>query len=161
MIDHAAFTPTRPPPLTQGFSRERHAEDKRSDDLQACPCGVRRKGGKLRGSSIKHVENAIEMQANRLTQTAKPAIVKRMDPIEVLNQLLEALTEEDREGALAAAENLRTWIHQGGFAPLLRVTMDDRKSHLVADNLSREFCLAACRMADAMRAPRSGPELNS
>jgi len=81
-----------------------------------------------------------------------------MDPIEVLNQLLEALNEEDREAAIAAAEDLRSWIRRGGFPPLLRVTLDDRTSHLVADELSREFCFAACRMSDALQASQSGPE---
>jgi dsDNA-binding SOS-regulon protein len=67
-----------------------------------------------------------------------------MDPIEAFNRMMESAESSQWDEAVEHAENLIEWLDKGGFAPMFRVSADDRLQFLLADEtamrLSRSLC---------------------
>lgn len=93
-----------------------------------------------------------------LTLSANAGNVPAMDPIETFKLMMLAMEENSHEEAFEHATNLKSWIEQGGFPPLLRVTADDERYFLATDELAKAFCLAACDIAIARKNAPSFPE---
>lgn len=59
-----------------------------------------------------------------------------MDPTACLERMLRALTDDDRDEAVGAMEDLAGWICSGGFMPDVPKALDRVASSIVARRLA-------------------------
>ncbi len=88
-------------------------------------------------------------------------MVRRMDPEETFNAMMEAFAYGLHDEAEEYARNLQEWLDKGGFAPSFWIAVGDRSSFSAKGTLAREFCQAACQIVLAAQSPQEPSELLS